>query len=41
MTLHSNKELDYKDLKTIFKIKELGLHHTKDGKDLIDFIIIE
>ena len=41
MTWHSNKELDYKDWKTIFKIKELGLHHTKDGKDLRDFFIIE
>ena len=39
MTWHSKKELDYLDWKTIFKIKELGLHYTKDGKDLIDFIL--
>lgn len=39
MVWHSKKELDYLDWKTIFKIKELGLHYTIDGKDLIDFIL--
>lgn len=39
MVWHSKKELDYLDWKTVFKIKELGLHHTTDGKDLIEFIL--
>ena len=36
---YTKKELDYKDWKTIFKIKELDLHYTKEGKYLIDFIL--
>lgn len=39
MSWLSKKELDYSDWKTILKIKELGLHFTDDGKDLIDFLL--
>lgn len=39
MFWHSKKELDYRDWKTTLKIKELGLHFTSDGIDLIDFIL--
>jgi hypothetical protein len=39
MSWLSKKELDYNDWKTILKIKELGLHFTDNGKDLIDFLL--
>lgn len=39
MSWLSKKELDYRDWKTTLKIKELGLHFTNDGTDLIDFIL--
>lgn len=39
MIWHSKKQLDYSDWKFVFKIKQLGLHYTKPGEDLIGFIL--
>lgn len=39
MKWQSKKELDYLDWKTIFKLKELGMHYTDEGVKLIDKII--
>lgn len=39
MKWRSKKELDYLDWKTVLKLKELGLHYTDEGLNLIDKIL--
>lgn len=39
MTWQSKKLLDYQDWKTVFKIRELGLHTTESGISVINLII--
>ena len=34
----SKKELDYKDWKQVLNLKDLGLHHTKEGLKILDQI---
>lgn len=36
---HSKKELDYKDWKTVLKVKDLGQHYTEEGLELIGKIL--
>lgn len=36
---HSKKELDYRDWKTVLKIKDLGQHYTEEGLELISKIL--
>nr|YP_009568437.1 hypothetical protein [Drechslerella brochopaga]QBL02519.1 hypothetical protein [Drechslerella brochopaga] len=39
LSWHSKKELDYKDWKSILKLKKMGLHWEKKGKIVIELII--
>ena len=39
LVLHSKKELDYKDWKTVLNLKELGQHYTEEGKEVISLIL--
>ena len=39
LTWHSKKEKDYKDWKTILKLKKLGLHYVEEGVRVINLIL--
>lgn len=39
LTFNSKKELDYKDWKTVYKLKQLGLNYTGEGIKVIDQIL--
>lgn len=39
LTWFSKKELDYKDWKLVLKFKELGLHYTDEGVEVLNLII--